>query len=168
MIKVKNIFSLVMTQASKIARYKIEIMEISLLVEMSSLMKKKHEIGMLKKKIMILFLLWRRRTNKWKLVRDCYSTFITTSINSWSSNNIIFIGKFKWEDTMFYKFIWDLWGNRKLKWSIFYFSINYELIIFEEVIQNWRWKDVMGEEIKSIRRNDIWELKPLSNGKKDN
>ena len=46
-----------MTQASKIARYKIEIMEISLLVEMSSLMKKKHEIGMLKKKIMILFLL---------------------------------------------------------------------------------------------------------------
>ena len=70
-----------MTQAPKVTSYTIQTMERSL-VEMSSLMKK-YEIGVFKKTNMRLFLyMKKKKTNKGKLIRDCYSTFITISINS--------------------------------------------------------------------------------------
>ena len=29
---------------------------------------------------------------------------------------------------------------------------------FEEIVQDKRWRDVMDEEIRSIEKNDTWEL----------
>ena len=40
-----------------------------------------------------------------------------------------------------------------------------EPISFENEIQDQRWKDAMDEEIKVIRKNDIWELESLPKGK---
>ena len=54
MTRVNNISLLVMTQASMATSYTIQTMERLLLVKVSSLMKKKHRIGVLKKATMIL------------------------------------------------------------------------------------------------------------------
>ena len=64
MIRVEYIFSLVRTQAPKATTYIIQTMERPLLVEMSSLMKKKHRIGVLKMEIMILFPSKKKKKSK--------------------------------------------------------------------------------------------------------
>ena len=38
---------------------------------------------------------------------------------------------------------------------------NCEPISFEKAIQDQRWKDTMEEEIKVVRKNDIWKVKSL-------
>ncbi|KAA0031828.1 copia protein [Cucumis melo var. makuwa] len=42
----------------------------------------------------------------------------------------------------------------------------FELLNFEEALQNDKWKIAMDEEIKAIKKNDTWELSTLPNGKK--
>ena len=42
----------------------------------------------------------------------------------------------------------------------------FEAISFEEAIQDKRWKGAMDEEIKSIQKNDTWELVNLPIGQK--
>ena len=54
MTRVVDIFSLVMTQAPKTTSYTVYTMKKLLVVEMSSLIKKKHGIRVLKKETMIL------------------------------------------------------------------------------------------------------------------
>ncbi|KAL0544873.1 hypothetical protein IC582_020003 [Cucumis melo] len=41
-----------------------------------------------------------------------------------------------------------------------------EPLNFEEALKNDKWKIAMDEEIKSIKKNDTWELSTLPNGKK--
>ena len=55
----------------------MQLMEVSTLVDMSSLMKKKHGIGVPNNAIMV-FLHSLMKENKRKLARDHYSTFINT------------------------------------------------------------------------------------------
>lgn len=43
--------------------------------------------------------------------------------------------------------------------TLFYQDLyNYKLVIFQEVIQDEKWRKIMNEEIKVIVTNDTWEL----------
>ncbi|GKF55622.1 retrovirus-related pol polyprotein from transposon TNT 1-94 [Tanacetum coccineum] len=42
-----------------------------------------------------------------------------------------------------------------------------EPLVFEEAMKNKKWRQVMEEEIKSIKKNDTWELTTLPKGQKD-
>lgn len=80
---------------SKAASYTIQTMEISWLVEMSSLMKKKHGIRVLKKATMIFLPYMKKKNKQGEAYKRLLLHFHLTSINSWSSNNIILIGKLR-------------------------------------------------------------------------
>ena len=113
--KSKKIFSLIMTKAPKTTSYTIQTMEILLLVEISSLMKMKHKIRVLKK-ITTIFLPSMKK--KSKLEKACKRLLLLHQhLHYWSSNNIIFIEKLKRKDNTFWKFTRDLWGNKKSKQS---------------------------------------------------
>lgn len=44
--------------------------------------------------------------------------------------------------------------------------MDYEPLGFEEAIESNKWRHAMDEEIKSIEKNDMWELTSLSKGQK--
>nr|GEV04843.1 retrovirus-related Pol polyprotein from transposon TNT 1-94 [Tanacetum cinerariifolium] len=44
---------------------------------------------------------------------------------------------------------------------------NCEPLVFEEAMKSKKWRQAMEEEIKSIEKNDTWELTTLSKGQKD-
>ena len=50
--------------------------------------------------------------------------------------------------------------------TLFFLFPDCELVDFEEVAQDKRWRDVMDEKIRSIERNDTWELVSLPKGHK--
>ena len=45
--------------------------------------------------------------------------------------------------------------------TLFCLYVDCEPIGFEEAIQSKKWRQVMDEEIKSIEKNDTWELTSL-------
>lgn len=114
--KSKKIFSLIMTKAPKTTSYTIQTMEILLLVEISSLMKMKHKIRVLKK-ITTIFLPSMKKKNKLEKACKRLLLLLYQHLHHWSSNNIIFIEKLKRKDNTFWKFTRDLWGNKKSKQS---------------------------------------------------
>ena len=48
---------------------------------------------------------------------------------------------------------------------LFCLFVNCEPLGFEEAIQDKRWKEIMDEEIKTIKNNSTWELTTLPKGK---
>lgn len=50
--------------------------------------------------------------------------------------------------------------------TLFYLHVDWELVNFEEAVQNKKWRDTMIEEIKAIEKNDMWELIWLPEGHK--
>ena len=50
--------------------------------------------------------------------------------------------------------------------TMFCLFADYELVNFQEVEQERKWRYAMHEEVKSIEKNDMWELTSLSKGLK--
>ena len=51
------------------------------------------------------------------------------------------------------------------KLTLFCLFSNCEHVGFEEAVEDRRWKEVMDEEIKAIKKNNTWELTTLAKGK---
>lgn len=56
----------------------------------------------------------------------------------------------------------------KTKTTLTYFFLfgDCESLSYQEAVENIKWKDAMDKEIKSITKNDTWELTKLPRGRK--